>query len=154
MTLWSTCKIIIFNLSRQLLSCPTLIPEAYIIFCEVFAYFLVTINNRMLTQPTTECLTTEYFIKMCLFCCHDQQQNAYTTNKRMPIWNILLLVMSAFCSWSWQQNRHIIIKYSVVGCSIFCCWPNGQLALVPCIFIALNKAFLFTAWVLHRLVIF
>ena len=27
--------------------------------------------------------TTEYFIKICPFCCHDQQQNADTTNNRM-----------------------------------------------------------------------
>ena len=27
--------------------------------------------------------TTEYFIKLCLFCCQDQQQNADMTNNRM-----------------------------------------------------------------------
>ena len=34
--------------------------------------------------------------------------------------------------WLWQQNRHVLIKYSVVGRSIFCYWSNGQLVLVPC----------------------
>ena len=38
--------------------------------------------------------TIEYFIKTCLFCCHDQQQNADTSNNRMPIF-------VAFCCWSW-----------------------------------------------------
>ena len=38
--------------------------------------------------------TTEYFIKTCLFCCHDQQQNADMTNSRML--------------------HYILIKYSVV----------------------------------------
>ena len=73
-------------------------------------------------------------------CWHDQKQNAYFCS-------ILLLVVSAFCCWLCQhsvvghvsilllivtKNRHILIKNSVVGCSIFCCWSNGQLALVRC----------------------
>ena len=64
------------------------------------AYFVFTINNRMLIRLT----------KL----------------------GILLLVMSVFCCWSWQQNRHVLIKCSVVGRSIFCCDSNRQLALVPC----------------------
>ena len=43
-------------------------------------------------------------------CTSDQQQNA----TKIGILKFLLLVVSAFCCWSWQQNRHVIIKYSVV----------------------------------------
>ena len=32
-------------------------------------------QQQNMLQPTTE-----YFIKVCIFCCHDQQQNADTTN--------------------------------------------------------------------------
>ena len=35
-------------------------------------------QQQNMLQPTTE-----YFIKMCLFYCHDQQQNADMTNNRM-----------------------------------------------------------------------
>ena len=134
--------------------------------------------------------TTEYFIKTCLFCCHNQQQIADTTNNRM-----LHILIKWASSWDYgtyhigdqqrlrracafapsRQSLRLFahmkygsrrkgpsenqtssptaahaclknefmeddkyhnlmswLKYSVVGSSIFCCWPNGQLALVPC----------------------
>ena len=73
----------------------------YILKC---AYFVVTINNRKLTHPTTECDKNRHFIVGHV--------------------SILLLIM--------KQNRHVLIKYSVVCRSILCCWSNGQLVLVPC----------------------
>ena len=53
--------------------------------------WLIRVVYGLLTQGTrTSCQfdqqqnmlqsTTEYFIKMCQFCSHDQQQNADTTN--------------------------------------------------------------------------
>ena len=89
-------------------SCPSTTAESATANNRIFYYNM----PLLLSRSTTE-------------CWHNQQQNAY-------ICSILLLVVSVVCYWSWQQNRHILIKYFVVGCSIFCCWSNGQLALVPC----------------------
>ena len=101
---------------------------------------IVRINNRMLTPPTTECLALRILLLVVsAFCCW----------KHSVVGRVSILLLKAFCCWScqhsvccwscqhsaveWQQNRHILIKYSFVGHSIFCCWSNGQLALVPCV---------------------
>ena len=51
--------------------------------------------------------TTEYFIKTCLFCYHDLQQNADWTNNRMYL----------FCCHDQQQNADTTNNrmHSVVG---------------------------------------
>ena len=68
---WQTCRNVFFGLICW-------IPRNYVDTPQCTSASCPFDQQQNMLQPTTE-----YFFKMCLFCCHDQQQNADTTNNRM-----------------------------------------------------------------------
>ena len=109
------------------------VAQLYFWFHFFHSYDIYTgYKRKLFIWSTTEYATANNRI------CNGQQQNillkcAYfvvVINNRMHIF-------IAFFCWSCHhsvdhdnKNWRILIKYSVVGCSTFCCWSNGQLALV------------------------